>query len=149
MELGVPDTKMVFLAYLTLSVALLSLLGRETRGWLRKASSQREMAVRMATLGVGATGMVAALALFEGESGLERMLLASLFVGGGLFALGAILWRGRAAQLLRALGWMLGVAALVVPSILTLALPAAALLIVTLGPAPEPRAGSTAAPARG
>jgi hypothetical protein len=35
-----------------------------------------------------------------------------------------------------------------VPSLLTLALPAAALLVVTLGSAPEPGARSTAQPAR-
>jgi hypothetical protein len=148
MELGIPDTKMVFLAYLTLSVALLSLLGRETRGWLRSAGPQRELAVRMGALGAGVVATLAAVVLLEGESGLELALLASLGIGGGLYVVGVILWRGAAALVLRALGWALAVAALAVPSMLTLALPAAALLIVTLGQAPEHRAPSTAQPAR-
>jgi hypothetical protein len=148
MELGIPDTKMIFLAYLTLFVALLSLLGRETRGWLPRAAPQRELAVRMGALAAGVVAALAALVLLEGETGLELVLLMSLAAGGGLFALGAILWRGRAAHALRALGWGLAVAALAVPSMFTLALPAAALLIVTLGQAPEHRAPPTAQPAR-
>jgi hypothetical protein len=148
MELGIPDTKMVFLAYLTLSVALLSLLGRETRGWLRSADPQRELAVRMGALAAGVVATLGAVVLLEGESGLELGLLASLGIGGGLYVLGVILWRGTPAIVLRALGWALAVAALAAPSMLTLALPAAALLIVTLGPAPEHRAPSTAQPAR-
>jgi hypothetical protein len=139
MELGIPDTKMVFLAYLTLAVALLSLLGHETRGWLIKAGPQRELAVRMGALAAGVVGALAALVLLEGESGFVLAMLASLGAGCGLFVLGVILWRGRAALLLRALGWALAVGALAVPSILTLALPPAALLIVTLGRAPEHR----------
>ena len=148
MELGIPDTKMAFLAYLTLSVALLSLLGRETRGWLRRAEPQRELAVRMGALAAGVVAAVAALVLLEGETGLELVLLGSLAAGGSVYALGAVLWRGRVAHVLRALGWGLAVVALAVPSMLTLALPAAALLVVTLGPAPEHRAPSTAQPAR-
>jgi hypothetical protein len=148
MELGIPDTKMVFLAYLTLSVALLSLLGRETRTWLRKTEPQRELGVRMGALAVGVAGVLAALVLLEGESGRELRLLAFLAVGSGAFVLGVLLWRGRVALMLRALGWALAVAALAVPSILTLALPPVALLIVTLGRAPEPSGSSTAQPAR-
>jgi hypothetical protein len=148
MELGIPDTKMIFLAYLTLVVALLSLPGRETRGWLRRAAPQRELAVRMVALAAGILAVLAALALVGNETGLELALLASLAAGGGLFALGAILWRGRAALLLRMLGWGVAVTALVVPSLFTLALPAAALLIVTLGHAPEHEPRSTAQPAR-
>jgi hypothetical protein len=148
MELGIPDTKMVFLAYLTLAVALLSLLGRETRGWLRKAEPPRELAVRMGALVAGVVAALAALVLVEGETGLELVLLALLATGGSVYALGAVLWRGRPAHVLRAVGWALSVTALAVPSMLTLALPAAALLIVTLGPAPEHRAPSTAQPAR-
>jgi hypothetical protein len=146
-ELGIPDTKMVFLAYLTLSVALLSLLGRETRTWLRKAEPQRELAVRIGALAIGFAGVVAAVVLLEGESGRELRLLASLAVGSSVFVLGVILWRGRAALMLRALGWVLAVGALAVPSILTLALPPVALLIVTLGRAPEHAGSSTAQPA--
>jgi hypothetical protein len=148
MELGIPDTKMAFLAYLTLSVALLSLLGRETRGWLGKTDAPKELAVRMGALVAGVAGALAALVLLQGESGLELVLLSALAVGCGLFTLGVSLWRGRLALALRALGWVVAVAALVVPSILTLALPAAALLIVTLGTPPEYGAHSTAQPVR-
>jgi hypothetical protein len=147
MELGIPDTKMVFLAYLTLSVALLSLLGRETRSWLRRADPQRELAVRMGAFGAGTLAVLAAGVLAQGADRLELVLLASIGAGGCLFVLGVVLWRGRAALVLRALGWVLAVAALAVPSLLTLALPAAALLVVTLGSPPEHRAGSTAQPA--
>jgi hypothetical protein len=147
MEIGIPDTKMAFLAYLTLSVALLSLLGRETRGWLRKADPQRELGVRMGALGAGILAVLGAAFLAQDSSPLELLVLASVVAGGSLFALGVLLWRGRGALLLRALGWALAVAALAVPSLLTLALPAAALLVVTLGSPPEHRAGSTAQPA--
>jgi hypothetical protein len=148
MELGIPDTKMVFLAYLTISVALLSLLGRETRGWLRRADPQRELGVRMGALAAGVVGALAAVVLLEGESGLELLLLTSLVSGGALYVLGVILWRGRLALMLRVLGWALAVAALAAPSMLTLALPAAALLIVTLGSPPEHRPRSTVEPVR-
>jgi hypothetical protein len=148
MELGIPDTKMVFLAYLTISVALLSLLGRETRGWLRRADPQRELGVRMGALAAGVVGALAAVVLLEGESGLELLLLTSLGSGGALYVLGVILWRGRLALMLRVLGWALAVAALAAPSMLTLALPAAALLIVTLGSPPEHRPRSTVEPVR-
>jgi hypothetical protein len=147
-ELGIPDTKMTFLAYLTLSVALLSLLGRETRGWLRSAGPQRELAVRMGALAAGVAGVLASQILMEQASGLEVVLLVVLAGGGALFALGVVLWRGGAALVLRAIGWGLAVAALAVPSMLTLALPPVALLIVTLGRPPEHAARSTAQPAR-
>jgi hypothetical protein len=146
-ELGIPDTKMTFLAYLTLAVALLSLPGRETRGWLARATPQRELAVRLGALAAGIAGLLAGSILFEQGSGLALLVFASLAAGGTFFALGAILWRGRAALVLRAVGWSLGVAAAAVPSLLTLALPAAALLVVALGRAPEQTARSTAQPA--
>jgi hypothetical protein len=139
---------MVFLAYLTLSVALLSLFGRETRSWLRKAETQRELAVRVVALVAGVAGVLTGVVLLEGESGRELRLLALLAGGSSIFVLGVILWRGRAALMLRTLGWVLAVGALVVPSILTLALPPVALLIVTLGRAPEHTGRSTAQPAR-
>jgi hypothetical protein len=148
MELGIPDTKMTFLAYLTLSVALLSLLGRETRGWLRSAGPQRELAVRMGALAAGVAAVLVALLLLEQASGLEFVVLALLGAGGSFFAAGVVVWRGSAALALRGIGWGLGVAALAVPSMLTLALPPVALLIVTLGRPPEHPARSTAQPVR-
>jgi hypothetical protein len=147
-ELGIPDTKMAFLAYLTLVVALLSLLGRETRGWLPKLGPQRELAVRAGALAAGVVASFAGLMLVEQENGLELGILVSLAAGGAMFALGSLLWRGRPALALRAVGWVLAVAAMAVPSMLTLGLPAAALLIVTLGRAPEHDARSTAQPVR-
>jgi hypothetical protein len=137
---------MTFLAYLTLSVALLSLLGRETRGWLRRAGPQRELAVRMGALAAGVAAVLAALIFVEQASGLEFVVLALLGAGGVLFAAGVVVWRGSAALVLRAVGWGLAVAALAVPSMLTLALPPVALLIVTLGRPPEHPARSTAQP---
>ena len=148
MELGIPDTKMAFLAYLTLTVALLSLLGRETRGWLGRAEPQRELAMRMGALVAGVLAVLAGVILAQQAGGLELVLLVSIAAGGCLFAFGVVLWRGRGALVLRALGWGVAVAALAVPSLLTLALPAAALLVVTLGRAPEPGARATAQPAR-
>jgi hypothetical protein len=148
MELGIPDTKMTFLAYLTLAVALLSLFGRETRSWLRRAGPQRELAVRMGALAAGVLAALAAAILITEASGVELVLLAAFGIGGALFGIGTVLWRGGAAQGLRAFGWGLAIAVLAVPSMLTLALPAAALLIVTLGRAPEQRAGPTPQPAR-
>jgi hypothetical protein len=147
LELGIPDTKMVFLAYLTVSVALLSLVGRETRSWLRKVGPQRELAVRTAAFGAGTLAVLAAAFLAPDSGSHELAVLALVATGGGLYALGAALWRGRGALLLRTLGWALAVAALAVPSLLTLALPAAALLVVTLGSPPEQPTRPTAQPA--
>jgi hypothetical protein len=139
---------MTFLAYLTVSVALLSLLGRETRAWLRSAGPQRELGVRMGALAAGIAAVLAALVFFEQASAPERVVLALLAAGGGLFAAGVVVWRGTVALTLRAFGWGLAVAALAVPSMLTLALPPVALLIVTLGRPPEHATRSTAQPAR-
>jgi hypothetical protein len=147
MELGIPDTKMAFLAYLTLSVALLSLLGRETRTWLGKADAQRELAVRICALTAAIVAVVAAAFLAQNASSRELVVLVAVAVGGCLYGFGVVLWRGRGALLLRAVGWALAVAALAVPSLLTLALPAAALLVVTLGSPSEQRPRSTAQPA--
>jgi hypothetical protein len=147
MELAIPDTKMVFLAYLTLSVALLSLLGRETRSWLRKVDPQRELAVRVGALGAAILAVVAGVFLAQDASSRELVVLVSVAAGGCLYGFGVVRWRGRAALALRVLGWALAVAGLAVPSLLTLALPAAALLVVTLGSPPEQRPRSTAQPA--
>jgi hypothetical protein len=147
-ELGIADTKMTFLAYLTLAVALLSLPGRETRGWLARATPHRELVARLGALAAGVAALLAGSILFEQASGLERLVFAALATGGAFFALGAFLWRGRPALVLRAIGWSLAVAAAAVPSLLTLALPAAALLVVALGRVPEANAPSTAQPAR-
>jgi hypothetical protein len=54
-----------------------------------------------------------------------------------MYAAGLLTWRGGQALGLRVLGWVMMVAALAIPSTLTLGLPLVALLALTLAPVPE------------
>jgi hypothetical protein len=58
-------------------------------------------------------------------------------LGSIVYAAGLLAWRGGQALGLRVLGWILMVAALVIPSTLTLGLPLVAALALTLAPIPE------------
>lgn len=80
------------------------------------------------------------------------ILWSSLVIGGLFFAVGSSRWQGNLALKLRATGWILATAALAIPSTLTLALPIAAALVLTLSEFPthrprQPAEGSANSPA--
>jgi hypothetical protein len=93
-------------------------------------------AVFAAAVGIAAT----ALALqYAGERGhafsddpLPYLIFGALATGGTLYSAGAVVWNGGWAQVLRAAGWALMIAALMYPTTLTLALPLVAVLVITV-----------------
>ena len=62
---------------------------------------------------------------------------AAVSLGSVVYAAGLLAWRGGRALGLRVVGWVLMVAALAIPSTLTLGLPLVALLALTLAPIPQ------------
>jgi hypothetical protein len=117
------------------------------RHWLSRAST--------ATVAV-ALGVVMFLvlnhALEEGESFGQKSLIFTLLGGGMLGSLlyvgGTVIWRGRTALVLRYAGYVLIAAPIALPSTLTLALPFAAALAITLTCVPESSGGSWVAGGR-
>jgi chemotaxis signal transduction protein len=72
------------------------------------------------------------LLIWKADSPLASAMGGTLIAGAALYIAGVILWRGRTAYVVRFVGWLLVTAPLAVPSTLTLALPLAALLVVSL-----------------
>jgi hypothetical protein len=87
---------------------------------------------------VGAIG-IAVLGLQLGDRAhvLGWTIGGAVSLGSILYAGGLLTWRGSQALGLRILGWVLMVAAFVIPSTLTLGLPLVALLTLALAPVPE------------
>lgn len=67
-----------------------------------------------------------------------RTVVLLLAFGGIVYALGLVRWRAPAGFALRQSGWLLVVAALAVPTTLTLLMPLACLLVLTVRSTPEP-----------
>jgi hypothetical protein len=89
---------------------------------------------------IGATGMasLALLLLWTNEpTTLGFIALIMLLVGSMLYLSGLALWHERIGFAARLSGWILAVAALAIPSTLTVLLPLAALLGLTLHAPPE------------
>ncbi len=127
---------MFLLGYVSLIVAVYWLI-RDEREWLARASTARQLALRVSATAITLAFAVAGVALLPGQHDplLPGMVLAlSLIAGGVLYCSGIGLWRGLVAYKLRVAGWVLLVLALVVPSTLTLALPIAAILVLALVP---------------
>jgi hypothetical protein len=98
--------------------------------------------VRLAALtldtAVGALG-IAVLGLQLGDHAhlLGWTIGGAVSLGSILYAAGLLAWRGDRALGLRVLGWVLMVAAFVIPTTLTLGLPLVALLALALAPSPS------------
>jgi hypothetical protein len=96
------------------------------------------MVVTLAVAGLGV--MLIAVQAPEEQSGIYRWsgyaVGAALLGGALLYAAGVYRWYGRTAFALRLWGWVLVTAALAVPSTLTLALPLAAAMVVTVATVP-------------
>ena len=133
---------MLLLAYAFLAAVLVWALGRRGAPWVLQLSEQGQQRVRLAAgmldTAVGALG-IAVLGLQLGDHAhvLGWTIGGAVGLGSIVYAAGLLAWRGGRALGLRVLGWVLMVAALVIPSTLTLGLPLVALLALALAPIPE------------
>jgi hypothetical protein len=117
-------------------------LGRRGGPWVLRLSEPGQQRVRLAAgmldTAVGAVGIaVLGLQLGDHAHALGWTIGGAVSLGSIVYAAGLLAWRGGQALGLRVLGWVLMVAALVIPSTLTLGLPLVALLSLTLAPIPE------------
>lgn len=135
---------MLLLAYAVLAGVIAWALGRRGGPWVLQRSEPGQQRVRlvagMLDTAVGAIG-IAVLGLQLGGDDhalvLGWTIGAAVSLGSIVYAAGLLAWRGRQALGLRVLGWVLMVAALVIPSTVTLGLPLVALLALTLAPIPQ------------
>jgi hypothetical protein len=114
--------------------------------WLGQRAEWQQQLVRVAVLALACACVAAGVAGYAdareeghtfGGDRLSLLLWLVLAAGGAVYAAGTVLWRGVPALRLRQAGWGLIVAALAFPSTLTLVLPAALLLLVTLQAIPR------------
>lgn len=129
---------MILLAYGCLVAVLAGFLMRRRAFRLSRRS---ELLARLfGMIGAAATASVAVLVLVVADPPIfGRVILFSLLLGSVLYLCGLALWRGRAGFALRLSGWILAVAALAIPSTLTLLLPLGCALALALRSAPENR----------
>ena len=128
---------MIFAAYASLLIAVwVYLRGSET------IPPRYEAAVRVLGVLVGVGFACIGLVLLgnEGATTLGNVALLLLVFGGVVYAWGLVRWRTPDGLVSRRVGWILVVAALSVPSTLTLLLPLVSLLVLTLRSMGEPRA---------
>jgi hypothetical protein len=138
---------MLLIAYLSLFGAIIWLLRGEHDDWVDRFRPAVVASIRIATSLIAVLLQVVGALVLVKASELDALLitLAAALIGGGfLYFQGVALWRGRGAYSLRVVGWCLVVAALSVPSILTLALPVVAIMAVVLVQVPV--AGSPRSP---
>jgi hypothetical protein len=126
----------ILVGYACLIVVLGALL---VRGAEFHLSGRAELPARLLGM-IGATGMasIALLLLSTNEpTTLGLVALLMLLAGSMLYLSGLALWHERIGFAVRLSGWILAVAALAIPSTLTLLLPLAALLGLTLRAPPK------------
>jgi hypothetical protein len=130
---------MILVAYACLLVALGAAV---IRGGAVPLSRRSELVARfLGTIGAAAMASVALLVLATNHpTTLGFAMLLMLLVGSMVFLCGFALWHQRPGFALRLVGWTLAVTALAIPSTLTLLLPLAALMTLTLRAAPDDRA---------
>jgi hypothetical protein len=132
----------LLLGYAFLAGVLVWALGRRGGPWVLRLSEPGQQRVRLAALtldtAVGALG-IAVLGLQLGDHAhlLGWTIGGAVSLGSILYAAGLLAWRGDRALGLRVLGWVLMVAAFVIPTTLTLGLPLVALLALALAPSPS------------
>lgn len=137
---------MLLLAYACLAGVIVWVFGRRGEPWVLRLGEPGQQRVRLAA-GVldSAAGAVGLAVLGLQLGGADHAQVLGWAIGGAvslgsiLYAAGLLAWRGGQALGLRILGWVLMVAALVIPSTLTLGLPLVALLAPTLAPIPQQR----------
>jgi hypothetical protein len=90
----------------------------------------------LGVIGASATALVAVVLIAANDSTtLGFVALLMLLLGSILYLCGMALWRQRGGFGLRLIGWSLAVAGFAIPSTLTLLLPLAGLLVLTLSAA--------------
>jgi hypothetical protein len=134
----------LLVAYAVLAGVVVWSLARRGGPWilgLREPARQRVRLAAAVLDSVAAVLGIAVLGLQLADDGQSHLLgwtiAAALTIGSVLYATGLLTWRGGPALALRVLGWLLMVAALAIPSTLTLALPVVAPLALTLAHVPE------------
>jgi hypothetical protein len=138
----------LLLAYAFLVGVIAWTLRRRGGPWILRLSEPGQQRVRLAAgmlaTAVGAIG-IAVLGLQVGDHAhvLGWTIGGAVSLGSIMYAAGLLVWRGPQALGLRVLGWVLMVAALVIPSTLTLGLPLVALLALTLALIPEQKVAQT------
>lgn len=140
-------------AFLVLLLAL-AWLARQVRDpWLPRLGERRRQSVRTVLVIPTVLLVVLSFAIVglqlrwdASPSAVSWLIAATALTGSVLYGFGLLVWEGRHAFLARAVGWALLVAALAIPSTVTLALPLVAVLVPTLavihgeGPAGSRRA---------
>jgi hypothetical protein len=109
-------------------------------------SGRAEVPVRVLAIGAGLGFGALGAFLLEGADGTGpgRVLSAMLVIGGMTYVWGVVRWRASGGLTVRRAGWLLVVAALALPSTLTLLLPLACLLLPTLREPEATRPGQRA-----
>jgi hypothetical protein len=136
------ERSVLLLAYAFLAGMIAWTLGRRREPWVLRLSEPGQQRVRLAAgmldIAVGAVG-IAVLGLQLGDNAhvLGWTIGGAVSLGSIMYAAGLLAWRGARALGLRVLGWVLMVAAFVIPSTLTLGLPLVAALALALAPIPE------------
>jgi hypothetical protein len=131
-------------AYAVLAGVVVWSLGRRGGPWILELREPARQRVRLAAAAldtVAAALGIAVLGLQLADDGQPHLLgwtiAVALVLGSAVYAAGLLAWRGGQALGLRTLGWLLMVAALTIPSTLTLALPLVAPLALTLANVPD------------
>lgn len=128
---------MVLLAYVCLIIAVSAYVRGSTYAIPRRFELLARVLGAVAGVGFAAIGF---LLLGNDEATvLGKTVLLLLAFGGLAYASGLVRWRAPAGSALRRGGWFLVVAALAVPTTLTLLMPLACLLVLTLLSTSEPR----------
>jgi hypothetical protein len=140
------ERSVVLLAYALLAGVIAWGLGRRGGPRILQLSEPGQQRVRLAggmlDTAVGTLGIALLVQLAGGGQALVLgwTIGAAVSLGSIVYAAGLLAWRGGQALGLRVLGWLLMVAALLIPSTLTLGLPLVALLALTLAPIPQQKA---------
>jgi hypothetical protein len=138
------EPSVLLVAYAFLAGVIAWTLGRRGGPWILRLGESGQQRVRLAAgmldTAVAAIGIAVLGLQLAGDDHalvLGWTIGATVSLGSVVYAAGLLAWRGGQALGLRVVGWVLMVAAFVVPSTLTLGLPLVALLALTLAPIPE------------
>jgi hypothetical protein len=124
---------MILLAYGCLALFLVAFISRG--GAFRLSHLARVFARVFGMIGATATASIALVLLGANHpSTVGVVLLVLLCSGSVLYLCGLAPWHERAGYALRLAGWILAVAALAIPSTLTLLLPVACVLALAIRP---------------
>ncbi len=122
---------MILLAYGCLALFLPAFISR--RGAFQLSNRARLFARAFGMIGAAATALIALLLIRSNHaSTLGVVLLVMLCSGSVVYLCGLALWHERAGYILRLAGWIFAVSALAIPSTLTLLLPVACVLALSI-----------------